>query len=141
MKERIENLNKKIDELQVKMAEDAEIVDAKKDANKEQVEEEISKAKQSLNTLKANIASKNDELKGKAASELKRVQDGLDEAKGKIQEKREAVDRDLLEAYINENIDYAAGCIEFAFRAIEEAKLAALEAIEAQIEFEEKYND
>lgn len=116
------------------MAYNAEIVDAKREASKEQVEAEIAKAKESSTAFE-------EEIKGKAANDLEKAKENIDVAKSKIAEKKEAVDKDLLEAYIDDITDYAAGCLSLAFWAAEEAKIATLEAIQAKIEFDEKYSE
>ena len=139
MQEEIAELNKKIDALQEKMAKNAEIIDEKRNATKEQIDAEISKAKDSVESAKDRAKASAESIKGAAAEEVSKFQAGIDAAKQKIADKKEAIDKHRLEKYIDDTIDYSASCLNVALVAAEEAKLAALEAIAAQMDYIEKY--
>ena len=141
MQEKIEALNKKIDELQAKLADNAEVVDAKREATAEQIEDEIAKAKGSVESLKENARLAGERAKSKASSELIKAQMTIEQAKANIADRKEAINRDMLEAYIDDTVEYAASCVELSLMAAEEAKLAMLEAIAAQQEYDEKYGE
>ena len=127
--------------MQEKMTESAEVAEAKKAETKEQVEAAKAEAKSKFEAFKAGALAKGEEIKWKAAEELAKAKGSIDAAKAKITEKKEAVSKDLLESYINDTIDYAAACVDLAMWASEEAKLATLDAISAQMEFDEKYGE
>lgn len=59
----------------------------------------------------------------------------------RIKCKKEAHDKASLENYIEEVAEYASACAELSLLTAEEAKLAALEAVSAQKEYDEKYGD
>ena len=123
------------------MAKNAELVEAKKSANKEQLEEEVAKAKNNLDSLKARIETKKGEIKGKASADFEKLQDSLNSVKEKIEDKKEVINKERMEIYIDDMADYAAACLELAFRVAEEAQLATLEAILVQKEYDEKYGE
>ncbi len=59
----------------------------------------------------------------------------------KWNERKEAKDKAKLEKYIENSLDYAADSIELALMAAQEAKIAFLEALEAQAEYDELYGE
>ena len=65
----------------------------------------------------------------------------FDAAKKDLEAKKAARDKEKMEEYIEETIDYAAACIELSRIAEQEAKLALLEATKAQVEYEEKFGE
>ena len=62
-------------------------------------------------------------------------------AKENMQERKEARDKEKLSKYIDDELEYADQSIALAFLAVEEAKVAFLNAVEAQQEYDEKYAD
>ena len=58
-----------------------------------------------------------------------------------FEDKKEAINKERMEIYIDDMADYAAACLELAFRTAEEAQLATLEAILAKKEYDEKYGE
>ena len=62
----------------------------------------------------------------------------LAEAKEKLEDKREARDKEKLEKYIDNRLEYTSDCIALALTLASEAKLSFLEALEAQAELDEK---
>ena len=139
MQDKIAALNKKIDAMQAKLAENAELYEAKKDETREQIEDEIAKMKGGVATMQENARLKEEELKGKAASEIIKARMTISAAKEKIADRKEAINKELLASYIDDTVDYAASCVELSLAAAEEAQLAMLEAIAAQKEYDEKY--
>ena len=63
----------------------------------------------------------------------------MDVAKEHWTEKKEAYDKAKMEEYINDMVEYAEASVELSVLAAEEAKLATLEAIASQMEYNEKY--
>ena len=62
-------------------------------------------------------------------------------AKENIQERKEARDKEKLSKYIDDELEYAEQSVALALLAAEEAKLAFLEAVDAQREYDEKYGE
>ena len=141
-----EELDKKIAELKEKMnglgdkANDA--VDAAKLSGmyaKDKIDEEVLKTKGDVNALKESCRILADKTKSKISSELLKGQMNLDVAKEKLAEMKKEHDKAKMEEYINDVIEYADACVELSILAAEEAKLATLEAIAAEVEYEELY--
>ena len=79
--------------------------------------------------------------KSKISSELIKAQMNLKVAKENIQNRKEARDKEKLSKYIDNQLEYAEQSVALALLAAEEAKLAFLEAVEAQMEYDEKYGE
>ena len=69
---------------------------------------------------------------------LSKIEDSIKEAKEKLEDKREARDKEKLEKYIDNRLEYTSDCISLALTLASEAKLSFLEALEAQAELDEK---
>ena len=139
MQEKIAELNKKIDALQEKLSKNAVSFDKKKDATKEQIEAEIEEARKSVEVANEKVKANAEDAKNTASAEFAKIQDGFDKAKQKLADRKEARDQAKLAKYIDNTADYAASCIEAAFLFADEARLATLEVIAAQKEYDEKY--
>ena len=46
-----------------------------------------------------------------------------------------------LEKYIDKKLDYSSECIAVALLSLEEARLSFLEAVDAQMKYDEEYSD
>ena len=140
-----EEMKAKLDELDKKMSELGEnTIDAVKLNGmyaKEEIEEKAKKHKGNINALKENIRIFAEKAKGKASSELLKAQMNIDVAKENLKAKKEAYDKAQMEEYICDVIEYAEACVELSILAAEEAKLATLEAIDASVEYDEKYGN
>lgn len=108
---------------------------------KDKIDEMASETKSNINAMKENYKIFSEKAKSKASSELLKAQMNIDVAKEELQAKKEAHDKASLEKYIEEVTEYASACAELSLLAAEEAKLAALEAVSAQKEYDEKYGD
>lgn len=143
-----DELNAKLAELNAKMKDLGEktkdTIDTAKIKGmyaKDKIDEMVSDTKSNVNALKENYRIFSEKAKGKASSELLKAQMNIEVAKEELAAKKEAYDKASLEAYIEEVTDYAAACTQLSILAAEEAKLAALEAVSAQKEYEEKYGE
>ena len=143
-----EEMKAKMDELSVKMKDLEEKtkdgIDTAKIAGmyaKDKIDEMVAETKSSINAMKENYVIYSERLKGKASSELLRAQMNIDVAKEKIEEKKEAHDKESMEKNIEELTEYATACIELSKFAAAQARLAALEIISAEKEYEEKYGN
>ncbi len=106
---------------------------------KDQLNETISDTKSGLEALKENLRIASERGKSKVSSTLLKAQMELNVAKENIAEKKEAKDKEKLSKYIDDELDYAESSLALAFVAVQEAKLAFLQALEAQEEYDEKY--
>ena len=106
---------------------------------KDKIDEMVSETKSNVNAMQENYRIFSEKAKGKASAELLKAQMNIDVAKKELEAKKEAFDKASLEGYIEEVAEYASACAELSILASEEAKLATLEAIAAQKEYEEKY--
>ena len=108
---------------------------------KDKIDEMASETKSNINAAKENFRVFSEKAKSKASSELLKAQMNIDVAKEELAAKKEAYDKASLENYIEEVIEYASACAELSILAAEEAKLATLEAVQAQNEYDEKYGN
>lgn len=108
---------------------------------KDELNKKISDAKSSLEATKENFRITGERAKGKISSQLLKAQMDMKEAKKEIEERKEAKDKAKLEKYIENSLDYAADSIELALMAAQEAKIAFLEALETQAEYDELYGE
>jgi len=106
------------------------------------------KTKDSIDTVKIKSMYAKDkvdemtiEAKSKATSELIKAQMNIDAAKEELAARKEAHDKASLEKYIDDVTEYASACVELSILASQEAKLAALEVVKAEQEYEEKYGN
>lgn len=140
-KEKMENLSKKMKELNKKVKDSAETVAIVGLEAKDNVNKKIEDAKSNVEALKENYRIASERSKSKISSELLKARLNMEVAKEKIQDKKEARDKERLANYIDNEIEYASECVALSLLAAEEAKLAFLEAVEAQKEYDEKYEE
>lgn len=50
-------------------------------------------------------------------------------------------DKKKLEKYIDKKLDYSSECIAVSLLSLEEARLSFLEAVDAQMKYDEEYSD
>lgn len=141
-----EEMNAKIAELNAKMKDLGEktkdTIDTAKIKGlyaKDKIDEMVSETKSSVNAMKENYRVFSEKAKGKASAELLKAQMNIDVAKKDLEAKKEAHDKAKFEEYIQDMTEYATACAELSILAAEEAKLATLETLAAQKEYEEKY--
>ena len=101
------------------------------DKGENQYEALIREAKEELNKKKSDT-------KKIFSKHLSKIEDSINEAKEKLGDKREARDKEKLEKYIDNRLEYTSDCISLALTLASEAKLSFLEALEAQAELDEK---
>ncbi|MBQ9279859.1 MAG: hypothetical protein IJ215_02265 [Clostridia bacterium] len=139
MKEKLDILNAKMKDLGDKTRDAIDTVKIKGLYAKDKMDEMLTETKGNVNAAMENYRIFSERAKSKASSELLKAQMNIDVAKKELEAKKEAHDKASMEAYIEELTDYAAACIELSILASEEAKLATLEAIAAEKEYDEKY--
>ena len=101
---------------------------------KDELDAKIEDAKSSLEATKENARLTSEKAKGKLASYLLKTQMEMKEAK---KEK----DKAKLQKYIDDRLDFAKDSLTLALMDAKEAKLAFLEALEAQTEYDELYGE
>ena len=141
MKAKMDALNAKMKDLGEKTKDAVDTAKIKGMYTKDKIDEMASETKSNINAAKENFRVFSEKAKSKASSELLKAQMNIDVAKEELAAKKEAHDKASLENYIEEMTEYASACVELSILAAEEAKLATLEAVQAQNEYDEKYGN
>ena len=139
-KERLEKINKINDEfnkINEKLKDSTDTVIIKGMYVKDGLEDKIESARSNLNAAKKNLEKKQDDDKRLFAKHLNKIQENINEAKAKLEDKKEARNKEKLEKYIDDRLEYTSDCIALALVAVDEAKLSFLEALEAQAKYDE----
>ena len=139
--ERFDKLNAKMEELTKEVYETTEAIKARDDAREAKINENIEKAKAKSDEIKANIKTRTDSIAAKGNENLNKLRQSFEDTKAKIMEKKEIHDKEKLEKYIDNQLDYVDQCVELSLLLQAEAKLAFLEAVSAEIEYKEKYGE
>ena len=141
MKLKMEALNTKMKELGEKTKDSIDTAKIKGMYAKDKIDQMVSETKSNVNAMQENYRVFSEKAKSKASSELLKAQMNINVAKEELAAKKEAHDKASLEKYIDEVTEYASACVELSILAAEEAKLAALEAVATEQEYEEKYGN
>lgn len=140
-KEKINEINESLKNLSNKLKDSTDTVVISGMYAKDELDKKISDAKSNLEATKENVRIGSEKAKGKLSSYILQTQMNMREAKKEFEEKKEARDKAKLEKYIDSRLDYAKDSIALAVMAAQEAKVAFLEAVEAQAEYEELYGE
>lgn len=141
MKSKISELNEKLKGLGNKAKDKADTAVILGMEAKDKVNDAIKETKSNVNALRENYSIFSERVKGKASSELLKAQMNFDAAKAELEARKENRNKEKLEKYIEDMIEYADACAILSALAAEEATLAGLEAIAAQEEYDEKYGE
>lgn len=141
MKEKLKKINKEFDEVNKHLKDATETTVLECMYAKDEVDKKIDETKKNIETAKENIKRKQKDTHEKFSSHITKIQDDINDLKSKLEEKKELKDKEKLEKYIDDRLEYSSSCILLAVLAISEAKLSFLEAIEAQDEYDELYKD
>lgn len=141
MKEKLKKINKEFDEVNKHLKEATETTVLECMYAKDDVDKKIDETKKHIEAAKENIKRKQQETHEKFSSHITKIQDDINDLKSKLEEKKELKDKEKLEKYIDDRLEYSSSCISLAVLAISEAKLSFLEAIEAQEEYDELYKN
>lgn len=139
--ERLEALNRKLDELGEKAKDASETAQIQGMIAKDELEEKIRDAKGNLEAAKENHRIASEKAKGILSGELLRLQMNAEALQSSLQEKKDAYDQKKLEKYIEDQLDYAQEAEAMAELLLANAALAVLEAVSASEEYAEKYGD
>lgn len=140
-KQKIEELSKKMKEVNLKIKEGTDTVIVAGMEAKDVLDEKMKDAQSGLEAAKEQCRIATEKGKSKISSELLKAQMNFKVAKENMQERKEARDKEKLSKYIDDELEHADQSIALAFLAVEEAKVAFLNAVEAQQEYDEKYGD
>jgi len=140
-KEKMEDFNKKMQKLNAKIKDSTDTAIIVGMEAKDVLSKKMDDAKSGLEAAKEQCRIASERGKGKISSELLKAQMNFKVAKENIQERKEARDKEKLSKYIDDELEYAEQSVALALLAAEEAKLAFLEAVDAQREYDEKYGE
>lgn len=141
MKEKLKKINKEFDEVNKHLKDATETTVLECMHAKDDVDKKIDETKKNIEAAKENIKRKQQETHEKFSSHITKIQDDINDLKSKLEEKKELKDKEKLEKYIDDRLEYSSSCISLAVLAISESKLSFLEAIEAQEEYDELYKN
>lgn len=141
MKAKLDSLNAKMKEMGEKTKDSLDTAYIMSLEAKDKVDTALNETKSSVNALKENYRIFSERAKGKASSELLKAQMNFDVAKKEMEAKKELKAKEDLAKYVDDMIEYAEACAVLSEIAAEEAKLARLEAVKAELEYEEKYGE
>lgn len=141
IQEKIAELSKEIDKLGSKIKDEGETIAIKGLYAKDDLEKFADNTKKSLEGTKDDLKDLSEKSKNKLSLGLEKLEETLKNEKEKLELKKEARDAEKLEKYINNKLDYAKDAVSLSLLAAKEAKEAFLEAVEAQIEYDELYNN
>ncbi len=141
IQEKIAELSKEIDKLGSKIKDEGETIAIKGLYAKDDLEKFADNTKKSLEETKDELKDLSEKSKNKLSLGLEKLEETLKNEKEKLELKKEARDAEKLEKYINNKLDYAKDAVSLSLLAAKEAKEAFLEAVEAQIEYDELYNN
>lgn len=140
-KEKLEDLKKDISGIGDQIKDSAETAQIKGMYKKDEIVEKVKESKGNVEAAKENVRRVHERGKSKFSSELLKMQMNMEETKNKFAEKKETKNKEKLEKYIDDQIEYAEDCVATSILAAREAKLAFLEALNAEMEYEEKYGE
>lgn len=140
-KEKMEEFNEKMQKLNAKIKDSTDTAIIVGMEAKDVLSKKMDDAKSGLEAAKEQCRIASERGKGKISSELLKAQMNFKVAKENIQERKEARDKEKLSKYIDDELEYAEQSVALALLAAEEAKLAFLEAVDAQREYDEKYGE
>jgi hypothetical protein len=140
-KEKLEDLKKDISGIGDQIKDSAETAQIKGMYKKDEIVEKVKESKGNVEAAKENVRRVHERGKSKFSSELLKMQMNMEETKNKFAEKKETKNKEKLEKYIDDQIEYAEDCVATSILAAREAKLAFLEALDAEMEYEEKYGE
>ena len=137
--EKLKELNEKMKVLTDKIKDSAETLAIYGMEATDQIGKKIQESKGDLEAFKENYRIVSERVKSKLSSELLKAQMNYQVTKEKVATMKKEYDKDKLSHYIDEQLEYAENCVMLSQYAAEEAKVAFLEAMKAQKEYDEKY--
>ena len=145
----IDAINADLDDLDAAIAEDVVAIDAAVNANLDELDAAVAESMDDLAaTAEGNVAAAKENIRlAKERKDSKlyaiklKAQMRSEALKAKIAEKRAARDKEAMEVYILDLLDYAESCEQLAFAWAIEADITLLEAAAAAAEYIDKYGE
>ena len=106
---------------------------------KDDIEEKRKKTAENLNEAEKEIKKINQKGKENVQKDISKIKNNLKEMKEKISLRKEDRNKEKLEKHIEDELEYARYALSIAIIAAGEAKLAFLEAVDSQLEYDELY--
>lgn len=141
IKERIEQAQAKMKEIQAKIKDAGETAQIAAMLTKDEIDKKVAEAKGNLAAAQENVRIATEKNQGKLNTELLKAQMTLQSAKASIEEKKEEADKDKRKKRIEELMDYAEACEAMAAQLTVEADLTMLEAAAELVEYVDKYGE
>lgn len=138
MQEKMKKVSEEFNSLNEKIKDELETKTIECMYKKDDLDKKIEEVKGNIQKTKKDIKTKNGEISEKISSHFEEKFNNLNEL---IDEKMYKKDKKKLEKYIDKKLDYSSECITVALLSLEEARLSFLEAMDAQIKYDEEYND
>lgn len=140
-KQKMDEFNEKMKELNAKIKDSTDTLVLEGMEAKDVLGKKLKDAQSSLEATKEQCRIMEEKGKGKISSELIKAQMNLNVAKENIEKKKELHDKEKLAKYIDDELEYAEQSVALSLLAAKEAKVAFLEALDAQMEYDEKYGE
>ena len=134
--EKLASLSQKLEDLSKKAAEASEDARTYREYRREVIDEKISTAKGNVAAMQENARIADEERKGKFRSALLKAKMTV---QAKHQDRKDARDKRVLEAIIDEDIAYILDCYDAAAFLIADAELTILETASAMQEYNERF--
>lgn len=138
MQEKMKKVSEEFNSLNEKIKDELETKTIECMYKKDDLDKKIKDTKENIQKTKKDIKTKNGEISEKISSHLEEKFNNLNEL---IDEKMYMKDKKKLEKYIDKKLDYSSECIAVSLLLLEEARLSFLEAVDAQMKYDEEYSD
>ena len=141
LKEKINKINDELNNINEKLKDSTDTAIIKGMYAKDELDDKIKEAREKLNETKTTLKEKQAKGKKTFTNYLNKIEESINEGRAKLADKKEARDKAKLEKYIDYRLEYTSDCIALALLAAYEAKLSFIEALEAEAEYEELYDE
>lgn len=141
LKEKINKINDELNNINEKLKDSTDTAIIKGMYAKDELDDKIKEAREKLNETKTTLKEKQAKGKKTFTNYLNKIEESINEERAKLADKKEARDKAKLEKYIDDRLEYTSDCIALALLAADEAKLSFIEALEAEAEYEELYDE
>ncbi len=138
MQEKMKQVSEEFNSLNEKIKDELETKTIECMYKKDDLDKKIKDTKENIQKTKKDIKTKNGEISEKISSHLEEKFNNLNEL---IDEKMYMKDKKKLEKYIDKKLDYSSEYIAVSLLLLEEARLSFLEAVDAQMKYDEEYSD
>ena len=138
MQEKMKQVSEEFNSLNEKIKDELETKTIECMYKKDDLDKKIKDTKENIQKAKKDIKTKNGEISEKISSHLEEKFNNLNEL---IDEKMYMKDKKKLEKYIDKKLDYSSEYIAVSLLLLEEARLSFLEAVDAQMKYDEEYSD